>query len=340
MLLQISAPLPLAFSGMQINIELMMKNIIKTSLVLSIALFSSCLKDDSANLTPDNSPAVVEFSTITDIPASPVGSVYPLYVRAYELAPSVDMPLTVNYTGGKSAPEDITVNLAVKAGAVTSYNDEQHTEYEDLPTDMYTLPATVTIPKGQRKANIIVKIAIDKFDLSKSYILPVSITSASSANVSSNYGTILVSINAKNQYDGEYEATGTLVDQAAATITGRYPTSYYLITQTANSVAMFDFGYSGQFGHQINSNGGQSYYGNFAPVFTINADGTISSVVNYYGQPSPGPQFRAARIDVSGINKYTDANGVKKLEVSYVMTQGGADRTFFKEVLTYKGPRP
>ena len=136
---------------------------------------------------------------------------------------------------------------------------------------------------------------------------------------------------------------GTFVDAGSTTITdaGVYPYDVYLETQGANSVAMNDP--TKGFQHTINSGGVLASYGEFAPVFTFDpTTKNITSVVNYFGQPS-ATRARAARIDPTGANKFTSGTpGTvgSVISVKYIMTQAGADRTTFDETLTYKGPRP
>ena len=125
-------------------------------------------------------------------------------------------------------------------------------------------------------------------------------------------------------------------DTRSSTLTGAYPLdNIELVTTGPNTVEYYDADY-GISGHIIRTGtGGLSYYGSFVPVFEFNSTGKVISVVNGFGQPASNG--RSGRLDITGINQYTET-GTKKLEVSYVMVQSG-DRTFFKETFTYKGPR-
>jgi hypothetical protein len=206
----------------------------------AIVSMSSCLKDDNANLKGGDSPAVVEWSTTAgDVPVSPANSTYPLYVRSYPIAPSIDVPLVVNYTGTDVANDDITLTIGLNTSAIAQYNNERKTvDLEDsnlelIPSNYYTLPTTVVIPKGQHKATIIVKLnssLITNFD--KKYILPVSILSASgNTTISKNYGTLLYQIGAKNSYDGTYRHTYT-------STLGNGTNTVRLVTTGANTVRL------------------------------------------------------------------------------------------------------
>jgi hypothetical protein len=133
--------------------------------------------------------------------------------------------------------------------------------------------------------------------------------------------------------------TGTMNDVAAA-LTGNYPLDMELITYSGNSIALYDPNVAQTYGHPILSGTSNSYYGSFSPVFFFDAAGNISSITNYYGQLS-GASRRSAELDPTGINKITFDTGGKVLyfEVSYIMTQNGAPRTYFTEKFTYKGAR-
>ncbi|MCF0064995.1 DUF1735 domain-containing protein [Dyadobacter chenwenxiniae] len=307
---------------------------------------TSCLKDDM-NLDPDTSTNVVEFKNPSSF-VSPSGSTYSLYTQAFDLAEENDYAVTVSYSGASVAPEDIRVTLGLDTAAITQYNTEQETHFDLITPDLYTMPTEVTIPKGQRTATVNIKVRSSKFDFSKAYVLPISIVSASTGTVSGNFGTILLSLNAKNKYDGNYTVTATdpMVDKVNPLITGYYPINSDLHTTGANSVVMYSISYlDGLEGHPIKSKNAEtgaisdSYYGSFAPVFTMDATGKVISVTNFYGQPAGNG--RSARLDPTGVNKFTiNADGSKVLEVKYVMQQAGpTDRTFFSEKWTFKAPR-
>jgi hypothetical protein len=180
---------------------------------------TSCLKDNSVNLDTSNTPAVVEWSTSAgDTPAGTNSSGFTRYTRSYDAGPNAQATFTVNYAGADAAPSDITVNLGVDESAVTKFNNATTPAgtYTVLPSSLYTIPASVVIPQGQRKATVTVSLKTNQFDFTKSYILPIAIKSTTAGAVSGNYGTILVSVSAKNAYDGLYDAKGFVLRNSAA----------------------------------------------------------------------------------------------------------------------------
>jgi hypothetical protein len=204
-------------------------------LLFAAATLSSCLKDDSLVLDPEKGHNVIEFGNTSEIAVH--GSSIPLFVHSYELGPDATLPLVVSYSGPEAtAPQDITVTLQVMDQAtIDIYNEEQHTAYELMPAEAYSLPGlTVVIPKGQSKGFVNLTVKPNSFDLSKEYVLPLKITSVSSGVISGNFGTALYAIGAKNPYDGVYtyktSANTSLVPNANKVVS--------LVTKGANTVKL------------------------------------------------------------------------------------------------------
>jgi hypothetical protein len=213
-------------------------------LLIVTAAFTSCLKDD-ITLDPDKSTNVVEFKNPSSF-ISPSGSTYSMYAQSFDLAPEADYPVTVSYSGAQFAPQDITVTLGVDTAAITQYNTEQHGEFDAITPDLYTLPASVVIPKGQRTAEVVIKLKPGQFDFSKNYVLPVQIKSVSSGIVSGNFGTILLAVKAKNIYDATYAATGYVYHPTSPrAISKNKPLE--TVSPTTVKVELGDLGGSGYF---------------------------------------------------------------------------------------------
>ncbi|RYF10423.1 MAG: DUF1735 domain-containing protein, partial [Flavobacteriales bacterium] len=188
--------------------------------LVAVATLSSCLKDDRLVLDPEKGTNVIEFVNPGQI--NHVGSTTALYVLSYPVSSTLQViPLEVSYSGpADGAPEDIVVNLAVGGQAIIDqYNEEQDEDYTLMPTSWYSVGATsVTIPKGQKRATFNVSINTSLFDLTKPYVVPMTITSVSSGTVSTNFSKILLNFGAKNPIDGLYNlkttATTSLVPNA------------------------------------------------------------------------------------------------------------------------------
>jgi hypothetical protein len=247
----------------------------------------------------------------------------------------------VRLTSANPATEDIQVTFALDT--VSTVMDSLVNIVGDMipPSNMYKIQnsnMTVTIPKGSNQGFIQVKMKPSDF-IGTTWALGFKITGVSSSKYTiSNLNEGYVTFGIKNIYDGAYTVTGTLVDAANANFTGSYPDKIYLITQSGNSVAMYDPNYFGTYIHLMSNSGSQSGYGSFSPVFTFDNSGNITSVVNYYGQPAGNS--RSAEIDPSGVNKWDPAT--KTIKVKYWMNQPSVisgHRVSFNETLTYTGSR-
>jgi hypothetical protein len=322
-----------------------MKKYIKLSF-LSVALslgLTSCLKDDIL-LDPDNTENVVEI-VHTSLPQQKTGTDIAGYVNAFEVVPSATLPITIRYTGAHTAPQDIVVTLAIDPSIITTYNTQNATSFIALPNSLYTMPMTVTIPKGGKEAVVQVSLKPNQFDLSKSYALALKIESVSSGIISGNFGRALIYVAAKNKYDGVYTIAAnaaTFRDVSGPTSTGSYPKTIHLVTTGPNSVAYFDPNLNGGFlGYRFLAAGAGTYYGNFAPVFEFDANDNVTSVTNHPSYAN-NSQLRTAKLDPTGVNKITfGSNGTPStIEVSYIMVQGTLDRVFITEKFVYVGPRP
>ncbi|SFD78011.1 protein of unknown function [Chitinophaga sp. CF118] len=320
-----------------------MKHIIKNTLpLLALTLvFTSCLKDHLA-MDPAQSNNVIEFAN-TGANVSPATAIYPRFASdmgSLGTGDSATFNVNLSYSGAEMAPNDITVTLALDTAALRAYNDDLGTDYVAPPESVYKLATTAVIKKGTQVLQL--KVAIinnDNFDFNVNYALPLKIAAVSSGVISGNYGLAIYSFAVRNVFDGVYEMTGTLTDNASSAITGNYPVETQLITYSGNSIALWDPVYAKAYGHIIRSGTGNSYYGYFSPVFAFDASGNVT-VSNYFGDLA-GPSKRSAALNPTGINKITyGADGhVEYFEVSYFMTQSGTTRTSFNEKFTYKRPR-
>lgn len=320
-----------------------MKRLILLLISFCSLFMISCLKDDRLLLDPDKTYNLIEFANISNIVKA--NTTTPVYTAALNLLPTGEVTLEVSYSGAdEGAPKDITVQIGVgSTDIISQYNSENNTRYEMIPAELFNLQTTsVTIKKGKRRAPFVLDFKPILFDLSKLYVVPLEIKSASSGVISTNFSKMLLNISAKNKYDGIYhvEAIEPMVDVTSRNLTGYYPMGQELRTIGEFSVGEFDnFAWPPyNFYHPIRSSGNPSVYGNFSPVFEMDEQGNVVSVVNYYGQGN-NANGRAARLDPKGENKWTVSGDSRVMKVAYVMVERGDDRTFFHEEWTFKSLR-
>ncbi|MBX2901785.1 MAG: DUF1735 domain-containing protein [Cyclobacteriaceae bacterium] len=338
-----------------------MKKFIVTSLVLITGLFlAACLDDSKYALDPEGYQNVIEFLD-PSVPVSQVGAVYPVWLTAFTVAPQTTFTQTISFSGPQSNDKDIVLQLAVDPIALQEYNQQMTTglngaaplggaTFELIPTNLYTISSlTATIPKGQKEATVSITVFPDQFDLSKSYALPLRIVSASSGTLSAHYSVAILATVVKNKYDGIYRvvqsagltAAQGMVDVTNAAFVGTYPKSIELRTVNGNTVNYYDHDFDLQ-GHVFSTGTGLSYYGGFAAQFIFNESDQVTDVVNAFGQ---GNNNRSAKLNTAQPSPPImtfEADGTPKtLEIWYIMRQinTSTDRTFWKEVYTYTGPR-
>lgn len=312
---------------------------IKISLSLAIGslIMAGCLKDkpyddqEIQSNRPEGQPRVIEMK----ISANNIKNFVSLAFNNSDNDTVINL-VPINLATSDVAPEDIKVTVDLKADLVQTYNDSNHTAYTVPPSSLVTIVnPVVTIPKGSRTGYMQVKFKPSALiGQEYAYGLAISSIDKQGYNISGNLGSGVVAILIKNKYDGKYEVDGSLVDAINPALSsgpdGPYPFEVELRTTGANSVVMWVSGID--YGHLI---GGNSYYGSFSPVFTFDpATNKITSVVNYFGQPSGNN--RSAELNPTGANVI---NADKSIDVKYVMRQAGAARTQFDEHFKYIGPR-
>ncbi|RZL55128.1 MAG: DUF1735 domain-containing protein, partial [Pedobacter sp.] len=149
---------------------------------------------------------IIEFMNPSEIAVH--GSTTALYVLSYPIVPTETIvPISVAYVGAENgAPQDITVNIGLDNQAlIDQYNTENSKSYEFMPAAWYSIKSTsVVIPKGAKSASFNVGIRTSLFDLTKTFAVPVKITSASHGIISTNFSRVLLAFGAKNPYDGLY----------------------------------------------------------------------------------------------------------------------------------------
>src|ERR1700742_334969 len=115
---------------------------------------TACLKDKVSNSDPKNSNNVVAFQN-AELPSS-YTSIYPQYNYSLIFHPdTAGFNINIEYAGAEAtAPEDIKITLGIDTTALNAFNAQQSTNYIAPPTDLYSIPTTATIPKGQRQITI------------------------------------------------------------------------------------------------------------------------------------------------------------------------------------------
>jgi len=238
--------------------------------------------------------------------------------------------VAVRLAAQEVAQEDIHVTLttASSASLISTYNTDNGANLVAFPSTLYTMQGTglvVTIPKGQREGYVQIKVNPSKFDPSSTYAIGYSIASVDKPGytISQNFKNFIAIIGAKNDYDGRYSVTGTMVD-ANGVYKGLYPTEVDLIIVSGNQVLYYqhEVDYPNYLVENI-STGGLANTG-IAPKITFDqATDKVTSIVRNSDN---------AVMVVGTISKFNRAD--RSLDIEWTLGRWHATEHY-----TYMGPR-
>jgi hypothetical protein len=116
---------------------------------------------------------------------------------------TVDLVVSLDFAEKTTAPQ--TVKLGIDNSKITAYNTANNKNFLPVTGDMAKLTSTeVTIPAGENYASVKLLVYPNKFDPSKSYLIPVTILEAPGASLSSNLSTRYFNI-IGNPFAGPYK---------------------------------------------------------------------------------------------------------------------------------------
>jgi hypothetical protein len=306
----------------------------KIKIILSLMFFGafvmqSCIKDEVTELGDAGKP-IVKFQD------GPDQSLFYLPFLDTKQISLFDLRRDPNSNQELNTTRTITIQEAPEL--VDKYNKDNETEYEILPSEIYSLATnssivkngtkyTITFGPGDFAKNFVIILNGAKWDLSKKFAMAFKVVDAAGTLLSKDKPSIITKIAIKNKYDGTYEVTGTMEDILNAGLTHATdylktkgtPLKLTLKTVSATKCAVYDPTVWADYFIPITSGGtGLSGYGTFAPIFEFDlATDKVIGVTNYYGTPA---NTRGGRLDPTGkVNGY-DASK-RTLTIKYNMTQ-------------------
>ncbi len=304
--------------------------------VLLLAFGTSCLKDKGF----DNGQYGIPITDIKGVAfpsasKSPLG--FGLEVSSSNQLVSGLVQITLETSG--SADGDVVINLSnttgtAAAGDIKNYNTASGDNVQILPSSLYTIPASVTIPSGQK--NVIVPINVSNttsLNPNLSYGIGITITSASNGyQVAQNQKNVIVKFSVKNKYDGRYRLQGY---HNRVPYTFPYDTEIHLETTGPSSV-IFYWPDVSSVGHPIGVGPGNnlSWYGStVAPEIVFDpATDLVTQVRNTNPAGPPITMFTGAGSRISRFNPAT-----RSITVDWNYNNNPL-RAFFDD-MTYLGPR-
>lgn len=291
---------------------MIMKKLLFYSFVIGglAASMTGCLKDDEHFTDFTNVGAVAE------IPSSAFYGIEDNQGLPIQTTP-VSYTFDVNVASPTPPTQDVNITLTVDKAALDAYNAaDTSRHYQLLPASLYQVSSlTATVKAGTRLAPVVLSFFSGSTQVpdptaynNANYALPLKITSASNnVAVSSNYGSKIIFLKIKNQYDGDYHAVGTFTHPTAGP--RKIDRDKTLTTVDLNTVST-----------EYADLGGNNYL----MWLRVNADNTVT-IIPKGATPSTSSQV--------GVNKYDPATHAYTLNYKY--PGAGGDRVV-TEVITRK----
>ncbi len=125
---------------------------------------------------------------------------------------SVTYYINAGITSPFTLDKDVTVTLEVNDAARVAYNASHTVQYQALPDSLYSFTTTsAVITAGARSINLPIVIYANKADLTKNYMLPITIKDAQGLAISSDLGTVYYNAQG-SAIAGRYAVTGSRTD--------------------------------------------------------------------------------------------------------------------------------
>ncbi|MEI2738607.1 MAG: DUF1735 domain-containing protein [Chitinophagaceae bacterium] len=247
--------------------------------------FTGCLKDKGFENgeyginDPDTQPPGVGF---------PFGSKsrndYGLDVSA--TTQQVNDLVYVNIEAGVATSSDVSVALTNNTAAmVTAYNAANGltgtSAVLELPSALYNVASSITIPSGGRNAQIPVNVTnTTTLDANRLYAVGLTISAVSGGyTIAENLKNLLIVFSVKNAYDGKYLVRGRFHHPSGANPPANFTANVEMHTTGPNTVKMY-WPLAGAYACPIIFGGSLNYFGGQEPEFTVNTGTNAVTVQN------------------------------------------------------------
>ena len=352
-------------------------NIAKQMAAIAVValLFSACKTDPVQQSIGDQGQTLVKLmqgGTPPGVVQNPVDFVpTPTTIQGCDVRRDIPNPTELN--------KKMTIIVRDDTNAINFFNQDTVSTnpnasnpnklfYYQLPQAWYTVGAgtpksggnySVVMNPGEFAKQIMITITnATLMNPSSTYALAFTITSADANGKISTMKSLIVSIGAKNNWDGVYNNVGnSYVDILFPAFTYGGPQQYSLITVGATKCVVRNDDLNGGIPGYIFLNAGAgTYYGSYGLEISFNpATNTISDLYNYYGDPvnaatvggnpalgSGAPLYSAANtrraiLDPSGTNA---VQGNRDIIIKHILVQPSlvappSYRSYFDEVWKY-----
>lgn len=182
--------------------------------VAMVVSLTGCLKGDTPNIPNTSSGSILELFYVEGGNGSTINSGLQYFGSSALTYPATDEADTayfnISVEGTDPAPKDLTFTVGADAGSLKDNYSADSIDYEMMPDSTFKmLTTTATVAAGKRASTMIgIVFYPSKWDITKSYMLPITITDAAGIPVSANYGKIYFHV-IGNPFAGNYVDTYT-----------------------------------------------------------------------------------------------------------------------------------
>lgn len=185
------------------------KALFYATILLIATGFSGCLKEKDGNFNTGDAPKNIFQFKNTGANVAGSTSFYPAFLGDVgSVSPGASGYFNINleYGGSGVLSQDVEISLSIDQAVLDTFNTQNKTDYIIPPTDVYSFPSKLTIPKGAKTVTDSAKITRSAdYDFDAAYALPIRITAVSNNGaISTNYGSAVYTVNIRNLYDGVY----------------------------------------------------------------------------------------------------------------------------------------
>lgn len=199
---------------------------------------------------------------------------------------SVNGLVYVNLESGTPAPSAINVALTNTSTALTNaYNTANGLTGSEavlvMPSALYTVPLSLTIPSGGRNVQTSITISnTTTLNPNRSYAIGLTIASADGGyRIAENLKNLLIVFNVKNIYDGRYTLKGKFHHPTGANPPANFTTTIEMHTTGSNTVKMY-WPLGGGYGSPMIFGGSLNWFASQEPEFTVNTATNAVTVQN------------------------------------------------------------
>lgn len=248
-----------------------------------------------------------------------VGSNQNLMYAYHEIGKASPGHISVYCTGSELPGEDIHVSYLLDKERLDKFNkneygDDVENYFQMIPEDKITFEQKeLMVKKGKEYGLLNFTINTQDLDLTKLYIVPITLTNASGYGISETQGSILYVISITNQYQGVYKSTYLQENSDGTGTSGTVVKELRAMTSTLLMVPLAKYSNKNE-----NLDFSTQYY-----LLNLNADHTLT--IKPYLQS-------VVEQDPDKESYYDEESG--EFHIFYILRDNYDQPVYFKEVLT------